>query len=152
MKLASLIDRPGLTGKTESKYTLLEKLLSVLEEKELSNQFIQESNDDILALNSHSSESKDFPKTIRKTQSSIVNRAMKQLKLVPKNYYRMLWLSLGMSTFGIPMGVAFSVAIDNYAFIGLGLPIGLSVGIAIGTSLDQKAEKEGRQLNVDLNK
>jgi hypothetical protein len=40
--------------------------------------------------------------------------------------------------------------LDNYAFIGIGLPIGMSIGMAIGAGKDNQAKKEGRQLDIDL--
>jgi hypothetical protein len=36
------------------------------------------------------------------------------------------------------------------SYLSIGLPIGLGIGIAIGTSMDQKALKEGRQLDVEI--
>ena len=72
------------------------------------------------------------------------------MKLVPKFYYRNLWMVLGMSAFGIPLGVAFSMSIKNMAFIGIGLPIGMAIGMIVGTNMDKKAFDEGRQLDVVL--
>jgi hypothetical protein len=74
----------------------------------------------------------------------------KEVKLVPKNYYRNLWLTLGMAGFGIPIGVAFGASLGNMAFIGVGLPIGLAFGIALGTGMDKKALAEGRQLDLEI--
>ena len=55
-----------------------------------------------------------------------------------------------MSAFGMPLGVAFSVALDNFAFIGIGLPIGMSIGMALGAGMDKKAAKEGKQLDFKV--
>lgn len=101
-----------------------------------------------LDLLSEEDDANRLRKKINKVYFKIVNLVVQKVKLVPKQYYQNLWLAVGMSAFGIPIGVAFSVALDNFAFIGLGLPIGLSMGIAVGVGLDKKAEKEGRQLDV----
>ena len=53
---------------------------------------------------------------------------------------------LGMSSFGLPMGVAFGLALGNIGLMGLGLPIGMGIGLAVGTNMDKKALAEGRQL------
>ena len=74
----------------------------------------------------------------------------KEQKLVPKNYYRKIWLILGMSAFGLPLGVVFGFALDNMAFLGIGLPIGMVIGMAFGAQMDKKAEKEGRQINMEM--
>jgi hypothetical protein len=34
---------------------------------------------------------------------------------------------LGMSAFGIPMGVAFGLSMGNIGLLGIGLPIGMGV-------------------------
>lgn len=57
---------------------------------------------------------------------------------------------LGMSAFGIPMGVAFGLSMGNIGLLGIGLPIGMGVGVGVGSYLDKKALTEGRQLDVDL--
>jgi hypothetical protein len=72
------------------------------------------------------------------------------MKLVPKDYYRSLWMTLGMSAFGIPMGVVFGISMGSMAYLGIGLPIGLVIGIAVGTAMDKKALEEGRQLDVEI--
>ncbi|NBP71319.1 MAG: hypothetical protein EBU52_21600, partial [Cytophagia bacterium] len=91
-----------------------------------------------------------FARAIKTTEGKIVRFVEKQLKLVPQKYYRKLWLLLGMTSFGIPFGVVFAMSIGNMAMLGIGLPIGMGIGVAIGTALDNKALKEGRQLDIEL--
>ena len=86
----------------------------------------------------------------RSTQNKVARLVEQDLKLVPRGYYRNLWMVLGMSAFGIPMGVVFGMLLDNIAFIGVGMPFGMMIGIALGESMDQKAAAEGRQLDVSL--
>lgn len=68
----------------------------------------------------------------------------KEHDMVSPSYYRTLWLSIGMSVFGIPLGLIFSSALNNFAFLG----IGLSIGIAIGNAKDKKAKEEGKVINI----
>ncbi len=74
----------------------------------------------------------------------------KELKIVPRNYYRTTWMVIGMAAFGIPMGAAFGASLGNMAFIGIGLPIGMAIGISVGMGMDKKALKEGRQLDLEI--
>jgi len=57
---------------------------------------------------------------------------------------------LGMSSFGIPLGVAFGFSVGNLALLGIGIPIGMAIGIGFGTYLDKKAKEEGRQLQYKV--
>ena len=70
--------------------------------------------------------------------------------MVPKNYYRNMWLALGMSVFGLPIGVAFGASIGNMGLLGVGLPIGMAIGTLVGSQMDKKALKESRQLNIEI--
>lgn len=63
-----------------------------------------------------------------------------------------MWIALGMSAFGLPVGAAMGLTIGNMALLGIGLPIGMVFGLAIGSAMDKKSLKEGTQLNIELNK
>lgn len=119
-----------------------------LEKKELTDDFIQHVNQLVDELNATESSNRSFAKLVRKAKTGISNRAFKDFKYVAKNYYLTMGLAIGMSVFGIPIGVMFSTALNNFAFIGLGLPIGMSIGMAIGAGLDKKAESDGKQLDL----
>lgn len=80
-------------------------------------------------------------------KNAILSHLEKNHNLVPENYYKNLWFPLGMSVFGLPIGVVMFITLDNPAFIGIGLPIGLGIGSFYGSHLDKKAEKEGRVIN-----
>jgi hypothetical protein len=123
-------------------------LLNELEKRNLPENIREAINIETGNVNAFSGSEKDFFKILFKSQSNILKLLEKELKLVVKNHYRNLWLPLGMSAFGIPLGVAFGLSIGNLAFLGLGLPIGMGMGVAVGTSLDNKAANEGRQLDV----
>lgn len=148
MQFATIPNLPTTDNpKLNKAHDKLQALLGALKEKEVPDEIVQQINE-WLDLLSEEDDANKLRKKINKVYFKIVNLVVQKVKLVPKQYYQNLWLAVGMSAFGIPIGVAFSVALDNFAFIGLGLPIGLSMGIAVGVGLDKKAEKEGRQLDV----
>jgi hypothetical protein len=107
-------------------------------------------NTQIEEINSSDQSIKKFGKLLKNKTSSIVKIIESKLKIVPKNYYQTFYMAIGMAAFGIPLGVAFGLAMGNMAFLGIGIPIGLALGIGIGTAMDQKALKEGRQLKTTI--
>jgi hypothetical protein len=94
---------------------------------------------------------KDLSRQVKKSQTGILQMIEKEMKLVPKNRYRNMWLALGMASFGVPLGVVFGLSLGNMAFLGIGLPIGMGIGIAVGTALDKKAADSGNQLDLYIN-
>ncbi len=151
MSIVSPIERSDFrTPKHEKRYGKFQKLIAELQRKDIPDGTAKNINDKINALNLVPSSDQKFSKNFRKTQQGIINTLLKEVKIVPKNYYRNLWLGLGMAVFGVPLGVAFGAAQDNMAFLGIGIPIGMGIGIAIGTTMDEQAKKEGRQLDIDL--
>jgi len=54
----------------------------------------------------------------------------------------MLWMVLGISVFGMPLGVVYGSVVGNMGLLGLGLPIGMCIGMALGAILDKKQKKE----------
>jgi len=131
-------------------YLQFEKLLTELRKRVLPVGIVVSINRDIEDLNTISGSENELRKLIRKKQTRIINLLEKELKLVPKNYYRKLWLVIGMAGFGIPIGVAFGSIQGHAANYGVGFPIGLAIGIAVGTGMDKKAFKEGRQLDLEI--
>ncbi len=127
----------------------LQSLLKELRTRELSQASISSINLEIDQLNSLPAEA-ITDKKIKAGKSAILKQLEKQENLVPKHYYATLWLPLGMTAFGLPLGVAVFVITGNAAFIGIGLPIGMAIGSFYGATLDKKAEKEGRVLNFSV--
>jgi hypothetical protein len=74
----------------------------------------------------------------------------KELKVVPKNYYRTLWMALGMSAFGLPIGTAIGLFLGNIGLLAVGLPIGMGIGAVVGTNMDKKALAEGRTMDIEI--
>jgi len=151
MEIKTLNKKSSKTNeKLANKLAGLEKLFLELCKREIREDIITAINQNIDAINSFSGTEKELLKYLRKVQPKILQLIEKELKLVPKNYYRQKWLAIGLSVFGISFGVAFGAAYGNMAFIGIGLPIGMAMGIAIGTSMDKKAFEAGNQLDVEL--
>jgi len=93
---------------------------------------------------------KKFRSNLRSAQSLIVKYIEKNHKLVPQKHYTKLWMVLGMSLFGLPLGSAIGLASKNMGLLGIGLPIGMAIGVGIGAGMDKKAANEGRQLGVEI--
>ncbi len=131
-------------------YDSYDKLVSQLSQKELPDPLIEFINTQVEGLNAYNGPARSYRKKLRASMWKILRELEKTLKLVPRNYYRGTWFVLGMSVFGVPMGVALGAALDNMGFIGLGLPLGLVIGMSIGLSMDSKAAREGRQLDFEM--
>ncbi len=130
-------------------YENLENLLIELTRKEMPQPLVLSINEQILLINSFSGTDAKLVKELRKSRNEILSMLQKQLHLVPRNYYQRMWMALGITAFGLPMGVVFGVILDNLACMALALPMGLLFGIMIGSSMDKKALLSGRQLDLD---
>jgi len=150
--MKKLIERPRISEnvKVVNAYLQLAKLLNLLTIKELPEDTVELINQEIEQLNAIPDEDKYLFRKIKAKENSIVKLVENKHKIVPKNYYKKLWMVLGMSVFGIPMGVAFGLSIGNLGMLGIGLPIGMGIGVAVGTIMDNKALKEGRQLDIEV--
>ncbi len=136
--------------KAANQYNQLSTLLTAIEAMKLPKETTDFIDQEIDQLNAFSNEDKFFVKAIKEKEKKIIKLLEKNHKIVPKKYYQTLWMVLGMSAFGVPIGVAFGLVMKNMGLLGIGLPIGMGVGIGVGTYLDKKALNEGRQLNVYL--
>ncbi|WP_439506195.1 hypothetical protein [Sediminibacterium sp.] len=150
--MIKLIERQGIANnlKAFNAYQQFGSLLKALESKELPNTTVDQINRDIEELNNLSDSDKYLVKKIKAKENSVIKLVEKMHKIVPINYYRKLWMVVGMSAFGLPMGVAFGLSIGNLGMLGIGLPIGMAIGIGVGTSMDKKALSEGRQLEFEV--
>ncbi|MGA9239275.1 hypothetical protein [Robiginitalea sp.] len=152
MEIKELTRRPSIEQdkRLKKSYAIFENLIDELKKKKIPGELLNSINQDIEEINSFSGSNKDLRKRISKLQSNILKLIEKELKLVPKNFYRNRWLAIGMSAFGIPLGVAFGASLGNMAFLGIGIPIGMVIGMAVGDGMDKKAFEEGRQLNLEI--
>lgn len=152
MNIIGLKERQNISDniKLNRIYVQFGELLKELAKKDLPHKIIESINQDIEELNSTSLTSNDFIKLAKQKQTKIIKVVEKELKIVPKNYYHNIWLAVGMSVFGIPIGVAFGVSVGNMGLLAIGLPIGMAIGSVVGSRMDKKAFEESRQLNIEL--
>lgn len=153
MEINELKKRKGIGENKQliDTYIQFEKLLTQLRKRKLPDEVVQAINTNLDLIDPDPGTEEDLRKQLRKTQSDILKLIEKELKLVPKNHYRNVWLALGIAAFGVPLGVVFGASLGNMGYLAIGIPFGLSIGLAIGTGLDKKAADEGRQLDVEIN-
>ena len=137
--------------KFKDKLSTLKALLQELEQRDLPDTAITYINTQLEEINAKATTDPKLYKTVWAKQNCILKYLEKHLKLVPQGYYQKLWTVLGMSTFGLPLGVVFGTTMGNMAFLGIGLPIGMAIGMVVGSNMDKKAAKEGRQLDFKGN-
>ena len=149
--MKKLIERKNLIEnlKTAAIYSRLAELINLLEKRELPNEIIDFINEEIEHLNSTPETNKDFVKTIKVKENNILKLLVKNLKVVPKNYYRKLWLGQGMAAIGLPIGLLVGEITGNMGLLAAGIPIGMGIGVNIGSRLDKKAFREGLQLDFE---
>ena len=151
MEIIALIEKSEeqLNKKLVKRYAYLQLLLKELRTKDISDPMVTNINQHIQVLNSFDGKLKELSKLVQKTIRKILNQLEKDLKIVPKNLFRARWMAIGMTVFGVPLGVSFGASMGNMGFIGIGIPIGMVIGMAIGAGMDKKAAKEGRQLQLE---
>lgn len=151
MALKRLIERDQFRDdKTQKLYEHFQNLLNELDKHELPSEVVDTINTYVDELNAIESEDKALKNQLTKKKTQLYKLVEKKLKVVPKHYYRNFWMIIGMSAFGIPVGVSFGMSLGNMGYLGIGLPFGMAIGLAIGAGMDNKAAKEGRQLNIEL--
>jgi len=151
MTIIELKDRPEFDAdsKLYKLYIQFTQLINELRKKDLPDVIVEAINEDIKDLNSLTT-AEQVKVAVKQKQTKIIKLLEKQLKIVPINYYRNIWLAVGMSAFGLPIGVAFGLSLHNMGLLGIGLPIGMAIGLGVGSGMDKKALQEGRQLNVEI--
>lgn len=150
LKINKLNIPTDASTKLQKRIAILQQLVSQLNQKLLPEEMLVDFNRCIDAVYQKLADEKACIKLVRKTQSYMLNQVVKKMKWIPKNYYRNLWMALGISVFGVPMGVLFGAALGNMAYMSTGIPIGMVIGIAIGSAMDKKAQAAGRQLNLEI--
>lgn len=137
-------------SKLNNAYIQLDDLLKELRKRDLPQAMVEEINTQLVALNSLSDSEKELKKAIKATESAIMKLLEKELKIVPKSYYRNIWMALGMGAFGLPLGVVFGMSIGNMGMMAIGIPIGMAIGLGVGMSMEKKAFEDGRQLDFEV--
>ncbi len=130
-------------------YLLLQNLLEELQGRTLPDHVMENLNGHIRKINDLNDADPGLERELKSSRNAIIKVLEKELKLVPKDYYKKLWMALGMTVFGLPLGLAFGLSIGNIGMMAIGLPIGMAIGVAVGSRMDQKALQEGRQLTTE---
>ncbi|MDT0555013.1 hypothetical protein [Patiriisocius hiemis] len=142
---------PSEEKRLQKYFSCYKELVNELKTKDIETSIVSEINEQIDTINNYTKDYKSLRKYIYKSRNKILKDLEKKHKIVAKNYYRNIWMAIGLAAFGVPIGIAISTAIGNIALMGAFFPIGMAIGIAVGISMDKKAEKEGRQLNTVYN-
>ncbi|RKS53506.1 hypothetical protein BC962_1758 [Gillisia mitskevichiae] len=132
-------------------YELLEDLVQELQSRELPPEVVVDLNEEIFRLNAVIDNHLKLYFYIKLVKKKVLKKLIKDLEIVPKNYYRNLWLALGMCVFGLPLGIVLSTILDNISAIAMGLPIGLAIGVFVGSEMDKRAQENNRQLELEIN-
>lgn len=130
--------------------TQFEKLIQEIHRMELPPEVIVELNIELEKLELQLAFQKKFYKQIKTSKAVLLKILYHEVGVVPINHYRDLWIALGLSGIGIPLGIFLSFFMDNSSAIALGIALGCSMGIVIGANLDNQAEAEGRQMAIRL--
>lgn len=132
-----------LKKKDQNAITHFNELIDALNDKSLDQENVDHIKEHITTI-----EKKPSFNTIKKEESKILDHIKDKKGYVAKNHYMSLWIALGMSAIGVPIGVAIGLALDQLGFMGIGIGGGLAIGVAIGSAKDNKAKKEGKQLPI----
>lgn len=152
MTITALKNRSDIINDIKLNHLYLQfgQLLNELDKKQLSQDNINFVNQRVERINISSFTGNDLKKLIKQEQTSLLKQIEKTQKIVPINYYRNLWMLLGFTAFGLPIGMAFGLSVGNIGLMAVGLPIGMAIGALVGGNMDKKALNEGRQLNIEL--
>ena len=154
MEIIDLNTNIGISLRPKAKKELesLKNLIQLLKQKNLKpetirsiNQIIESKNRSIQLLHP-----KKKYAALKEAKMSIFKLVEKEEQLTAKNHFQNQWIALGMTVFGLPMGVAMAISLNNWSFVGIGLPIGLAIGAGYGSQLDKKALEENRQLDIEI--
>lgn len=149
MEILELHKKNDQSVKLTRKYLAFEQLIAALKKMKLPVTITTAINSEIELINNFYGSDSGLINHLAGTQKRILKLVEKKLKIVPKKHYLNLWMVLGMSVFGVPLGVVWGTTSGNMANLGIGLPIGMAMGIAVGAALDGKAKREGRQLDLE---
>jgi hypothetical protein len=152
MNITELHNRPNLSGdnKLQRIYEQLGMLIKAINNKELPVDTARNINQHVAVVNASALNGADLGKVVKQQQTAILKLLEKEHKIVAKNHYRNMWMLLGFTAFGLPIGTSLGLSIGNIGLIGVGLPIGMAIGAAVGSSMDKKAFNEGRQLDIEI--
>ena len=130
-------------------YQKMQRLIQALDKKEIPTENLIAINMDIESINSFSGTEKEMVKILKKANSKIIKFVETELQFVPKLHYRRLGIIFGMLVGTMFSSLFGSIGImDIGTSTGMGISFGMLIGIVVGSYLDDKAEKNGLQLEL----
>lgn len=152
MSLNTLKDRPEISGevKLDRLYAQFKQLLGEIAKKEISQSVLNQINTEIEEVNHSVLTGTHLARLVKRKQTNILKILEKEHKITPKNHYRTLWMVLGMSGIGMPIGAAIGSAVGNIGLLAVGMPIGMAIGLILGANMDKKALAAGRQMDIEI--
>lgn len=134
-------------------YVRFDKITKELKKRDLPPEIIESINKDIEIINSTSLTGNDLSKLIKDKQTKIMKLIKKELRIVPKDYYRKVGPFNGLVPGNI-IGLAFAhnTAVNVTLTINITIylatvAIGMIIGYVLGKRMDEKAFEERRQLD-----
>lgn len=152
MKIICLPENRCVDGnpKVQKRINKLLFIIEALNQKQLPVETVRMLNDTISTLLDIDPRERGYSRAMYKVLVKVLEIVREKHQIVTKNYYRNYWMPIGMSVFGLPIGVAIGIAVDNMGYMGAMLPIGLVLGMAYGGQLDKKAIEENRVIDIEV--
>lgn len=149
--ISQLTNRNGLaqTKGLEKLYAKYQSLIEELNDRAIPQDLMEQVNEEVATLNEMPNSGKELKKATKKSFARILKLLREEIDLVAKNYHRNTWMALGMTIFGLPIGMGIATAVGNFGLFAAFMPIGMAIGIAVGSGMDKKALEEGRQLEIE---
>jgi membrane protein insertase Oxa1/YidC/SpoIIIJ len=126
-----------------------QSLIDALNKKDIPADLTTSINQIIIFINSMHASDKIVIRRIEEGKNKILEMVERRLGLVRKKQYHNYWITMGVTLYGLPVGVVLYFLSGNLAFIIPGLPIGMLIGIWVGNRKDRKAETNGKQLEIE---
>jgi hypothetical protein len=136
--------------KTSKYLSQLATLLGDVQKRDLPESLVSVINEEVNALNTTKKTDYALHKFVKAKYLHLIKLVEKEVKLVPTNYYRNLWFSVGMAAFGFPLGIAIALSLGDVSLLSLGIPLGMAIGVGVGKKMDKKAKIEGRQFDFEM--
>ena len=122
-----------------------------LDKKDLPSHELTSINEHIALINSFNGTEKELIQMLKKTYTNVLTFIDEQLELVPKHHFRALWILYASLAAAVLSSVFHSSGFMSIgALASVFLPISVLIGIFVGTYLDNRAKKEGRQIELEL--
>tara|TARA_R100000935_G_C2835473_1_gene167843 strand:- start:2102 stop:2563 length:462 start_codon:yes stop_codon:yes gene_type:complete len=138
-----------ISEEIESNFQKFDVFLEELNKMELPPEVVVSLNTQLENLPLFSGSEEQFLIKLKNTKMVLLKILYQEVHVVPKSHYRDLWMALGLSIIGIPIGILFFLFLDNSIYIAIGIALGFVIGVLIGNYLDNQAEEEGRQLSKE---